>query len=464
MRGSNLRQVPRNVLSTINQLIQIRRKGYLQFLMDNWHAQGDLAKLVIGPVTMYLAVHPDHVRHVAVESRQKYDKRKSYDLVRKLLLGNGLVSSNGELWKRQRKLMSPFFTPRGIEQFTAIMLEDGKNFAERWDKLADQGQPVDMIDEMMKITGAIILKTMFSTRVDPATLEMRNAVEILIRSVTLRSMNFLRLPLWVPTPRNRQYLKARQTVDNYIRGVINKRRSQPQEEWPNDLLTRLMRARDEETGQAMDNQQILDEAITIFFAGHETTARTLSFTWYALSQNPAIAGKLHSELDAVLGEREPTLDDLKQLGYTLQVIKETLRLYPAAPVYIRDAVEDDIIEGQPILAGSPVLLSPYLTQRHPDFWPEPERFDPERWVPEREKARHPYAYHPFAAGQRICLGNNFSLLESHILLAILAARFAPRLVPGHKVELEMAGTLNSKNGLPMIIERKAKQSGKNSVQ
>jgi cytochrome P450 len=213
-----------------------------------------------------------------------------------------------------------------------------------------------------------------------------------------------------------------------------------------------MQARDEETGERMSETLLRDESITTFFAGHETTARTMSATWYALASNPAVTKQLHEELDTVLVDRHPTLEDLHQLPYTLQVIKEVLRLYPPAPVYVRDAVNDDILDGYAIPAGSAVMLSPYYTHRHPEFWENPQQFDPDRWTREREADQHPYAYHPFAAGQRICIGNNFSLLESHILLALLAKRFAPRLAAGYSPQWVMKGVLSTANGLPMLIE------------
>ncbi len=198
-----------------------------------------------------------------------------------------------------------------------------------------------------------------------------------------------------------------------------------------------------------------DESITTFFAGHETTARTLTFAWYALASNPTVAARLQAELDTALGDRTPTVADLHQLPYTLQVIKEVLRLYPPAPFYVRDAVGPDTLEGYPIPTGSAIMMSPYFTHRHPDFWERPLEFDPDRWTPEREAAQHPYAYHPFAVGQRVCIGNNFSLLESHILLALLARKFAPRLKPGFVPRWSMSGTLGTSNGFPMFIERRA---------
>jgi cytochrome P450 len=201
----------------------------------------------------------------------------------------------------------------------------------------------------------------------------------------------------------------------------------------------------------MSESLLRDESITIFFAGHETTARTMTFAWYALAANPHVAAQLYEELDSVLGGRTPATDDLRQLPYTLQVIKEVLRLYPAAPIYARDAIAGDRIDGFDVPAGAAVILSPYYTHRHPDFWEEPERFDPDRWTREKEAMRHHYAYHPFAAGPRICIGNNFSLLESHLLLAVLAQRFAPRLRTGFEPRWVMQGTLGFVGGLPMVI-------------
>lgn len=215
-----------------------------------------------------------------------------------------------------------------------------------------------------------------------------------------------------------------------------------------------MLAKDEETGEPMSEILLRDESITAFFAGHETTARTMSATWYALANNEEAANKLHEELDRVLGDRVPTVEDLYRLPYTLQVVKEVLRLYPAAPFYVRDAVEEDVINGIKIEKGAAIMLSPYYTHRHPDFWEDPLKFDPDRWTPENEAARHRYAYHPFATGKRICIGNNFSLLESHLLLAILGSKFAPKMKAGAAITWEMQGTLGTKEGFPMVIERR----------
>jgi cytochrome P450 len=298
------------------------------------------------------------------------------------------------------------------------------------------------------------LKSMFSTEAAGTVDWVKGDVETMIGFVSSRQMNPFHAPMWMPTPRNRAYYDARTRVHAYIQGVIAQRRAQPPESWPDDLLSRLMQARDEETGEPMSDSLLRDESITIFFAGHETTARTLAFLWHALDENPQVAERLHAEIDSVLGDDAPTIEHLKQLPYTLQVVKETLRLYPAAPLYARDAVTEDDIDGVRVPVGARMIVMPYLTHRHPEFWPDPLRFDPARWEPAEEAARHPYAYHPFAAGQRVCIGNNFSLFESHLLVAMLARRFVLRKVPGHEPQPWMEGTLGSRNGLPMIVARR----------
>ena len=438
-------------VNTWEALQGLRRAGFLDYIGELWQQHGDVFQIEIFNRHMIVAMHPDAVRHVNVVNRQNYEKRQSYDLVRKYVLGQGLLTSNGELWRRQRKLMSPFYTPKGVQAYGEIMLKDGHRLLERWSQMS--GKQVEIGEEMTFVTAAIILRAMFSMEADEAIIGMKNAVETMLGYVSAKQ-NGLPIPSWMPTRANRNYRKVRDMVHAYIHSLITQRRAIPEAEWPNDLLTRLMQAQDEETGERMSEDLLRDEMITTFFAGHETTARTMTFTWYALAKNPHVEERLHAELDAVLSDRTPTLEDLHHLPYTLQVIKEVLRLYPPAPFYIRDAIENDQL-GDFDTQGLPVLMSPYYTHRHPDFWEQPLAFNPDRWTPAQEAKMHPYAYHPFAAGQRVCIGNNFSLLESHILLSLLAREYAPRLVPGFTPKFIMGGTLGTSNGFPMIIEHRA---------
>lgn len=431
------------------------RYGFIGFWDRLWKQYGDFTYVRIGKKLMFLAVHPDVVRYVSIDNKQNYEKRESYKGVRELLLGDGLLTSNGERWKKQRKLMSPFFTPKSIEAYYPIILRDGMEMAERWEKMAGTGQPVDMPEEMMRVTASIILRSMFSTESDQDMVTLKDAIGTMIAFVAQFQGNPLSPPLWVPTPTNRKYRKSKEIVEAFIKRLIDRRRAMPEDQWPEDLLTKLMRARDEQTGQPLSDKTLRDECITIFFAGHETTATTLTFMWYSLAKHPSAARKVQEEIDSVVGTRQPTIDDMKRMPYILQVIKEVLRLYPAAPMYVRDAVGEDEIDGLKVPAGGAILLSPYLTHRHTAFWPDPERFDPDRWLPGCEEERHPNAWHPFAVGQRICLGNNFSLFESHLLAAILAARFVPRAVEGFTPRLDMMGTLRSMNGVSMLIEKRS---------
>ena len=442
---------------TVQALTGLARRGFLDEMGRQWHTHGDLFAVRFGPRKLVVAMHPDAVREVTMTSRRDFDKLGSYDTVRRYLTGDGLVASTGDLWKRQRRLMSRFFTPRGVQAYGDTMLRDALRLTERWDHLADTGERVDMGVEMTELTASIIVAAMFSS--DAAMSGLHRHVATMIGYANSRAAG-LAAPHWAPTPGARRYVAARDAVHGFIEDLIARRRAMPEDRWPSDLLTRLMGARDDETGESMADSLVRDESITMFFAGHETTARTMTATWYALAANPEAAARLHDELDTVLGPagdlgaRPPTLDDLTRFPYTLRVVKEVLRLYPAAPFYVRDAATDTEVTGVPIPAGTAVMLSPYYTHRHPDFWADPEAFDPGRWEPEREATQHPTAYHPFASGERVCIGNHFSLLESHILLAVLAHRFAPRLADGFTPNWRMDGVLSSANGMPMTIARR----------
>ncbi|TKC95229.1 cytochrome P450 [Polyangium fumosum] len=318
----------------------VRTLGFLDFVGKQWREHGDVFQVRIGRRTLVFAMHPDVVERVSVSHRQNYEKLGSYDSVRKYLIGNGIVASNGELWRRQRKLMAPFYTPKGVQAYAELMIRDGARLVERWEALASKGTEVEIAEEMTNVTASIILKAMFSTETMESIHQMKDAVETMLSFVN-DQMAGPTLPMWLPTSKNRKYLAAREMVHRSIRALIAERRGTDEAQWHDDLLSRLMKARDDETGQAMSESLLRDESITTFFAGHETTARTMTFAWYALATNPKVTERLHEELDRVLGGRTPTANELRQLPYTLQVIKEVLRLYPAAPFYARDVVTAD---------------------------------------------------------------------------------------------------------------------------
>jgi cytochrome P450 len=426
----------------------VHARGFLHHAGDLWREHGDSFQTRVGPRRLFFAMHPDAVEHVNVTHRKKFDKVGSYDAVRRYLTGEGLVGSTGDLWRRQRKLLAPFFTPKGIVDYAELMIRDGVRLQERWQHLAQTGAEVEISEEMSAVTASIILRAMFSSQPVGAVEEMKHAIETMIGFVEAKANGFL-LPDWLPTSANRKYRAARDHVHRFIEQLVAERRGMDEAAWPGDLLSRLMKARDEETGATMSEALLRDEAITTFFAGHETTARTMTFAWYELAQNPHVTARLHEELYRVLDGKAPTVDALRKLPYTLHVVKEVLRLHPAAPFYARDAVEDDELCGFEVAAGTCVLLSPYYTHRHPDFWARPEAFDPDRWT--NAPNEHGHAFHPFAGGPRICIGNNFSLLETHLLLAILAHRFMPKLRDGYEARWQMRGVLGLAGGLPMTI-------------
>jgi cytochrome P450 len=428
------------------------QKGMLDFIGGLWQEYGDIFEVKVGPRKLVFVIHPDHVRHVTLTNAPNYEKLESYDPVRKYIVGDGIVTSTGELWKRQRRLMAPFYTPRGVQEFADIMLRDTLVMTERWQQLAAYHTRVEMFDEMALVTASIVLKAIFSTESNRDILHIKEDVETMIDYVGGKAKNPFAMPDWVPTGENTSYRKARERIHDYIDTVLDARLALAESEYPNDLLSKLIMAEDPETGERMSRGLLRDEALTNFFAGYETSARAMSYAWYALASNPDVKAKLHTELDRELGDDIPTLDTLKRLPYTLRVIKETLRLFPPAPMYAKDVVDDDVIADYRVEKGSTIMLFPYFTHRHPDFWVEPLRFEPDRHAPEAEKERHPQAYHPFASGQRVCLGNHFSLLETHIMLAILARRFDPKLLPAYKANFIGETLLEISNGLPMILE------------
>jgi cytochrome P450 len=438
----------------IKNILDLTQKGMMQFVHENWQNHGGIFSVQLGPRQLIMVIHPDYVRHIGITHADHYDKGESYDSVRKYVIGNGLVTSTGDLWKRQRRLMAPFYTPRAVEEFADIFMRDTMTLVERWDKLADENATVEMYDEMALVTASIVLKAIFSTESDDDILAIKECVEIMIGYAGKIAMNPFMLPDWVPTPTNQQFHEAHATVHKYINRVLDERLAMDEAEYPNDLLSKLITAEDPETGERMSRDLLRDEALTNFFAGYETSARSMSHTWYALAMNPDIKAKLHAELDRKLGDEPPTLETLKRLPYTLRTIKETLRLYPPAPMYAKNVMQDDVIDGYHIPEGATVLLLPYFTHRHPDFWDDPLRFDPDRHAPDAERERHPQAYHPFSTGKRICIGNHFSLLETHIMLAILAHRFDPQLAPDYEAHFTMNDLLTIENGLPMRLVRR----------
>jgi cytochrome P450 len=421
-----------------------------QFLLRAHASYGDVVRLRLGPRVAFAIFHPDHVYHVLVKHRENYTKQaRGYNKLRQVV-GNGLLTSEGDFWLRQRRLLQPAFAPAKLAGFADAMVTATEEMSRSWEPAAERGEAIDVADEMMRLTMRIVGETLLGTDVTGEASDVGPALSLVLDEVSRRihtPWNFLeRLPL----AGNRRYERALQTLNRSVQKIINEHRAEPAKS--EDLLTMLMAARDEETDSKMSDQQLRDEVMTFFLAGHETTAKALTWTFYLLSKHVEVRSRLEREIDTVLSGRPATAEDLPKLSYAKQVVQESMRLFPPVWGLARMTMQDDQIGDVTIPGGSPVLISQYVTHRHRGFWENPEGFDPDRFLPGRSEGRHPYAYFPFGAGPRICIGNHFAMLESVLILATIASRWSLNLIPGRPVIPESRVTLRPKHGLFMSAE------------
>ena len=437
----------------LGNLIAFRNKGMIEYFSDAWRTYGDIVRFQMGPIENYLLAKPDYVHYILVKNHTNYTKGVSMKKL-KLSLGEGLFASEGSLWRRQRQLMQPLFTPRSINSFADVMVEDIEAMLQRWETPSASHTPVDINQEMMRLAMGIIGRTMFNISIDQEAMQAASAFAYVLEFVSQQTIRFVDIPMFIPTKANRRFNASMRILDEFIYNIIAKRRQDPKAIEQNDLLALLMRARDPETGEPMSDKQLRDEVITIFFAGHETTAQALTWTWFLLAQHPHEEAKYHAELDKTLNGRAPNIDELELLPYTRMVIDESMRLYPPILLFAREALEPDLIDGYHIPAGAMITLSQYITHRHPDYWDRPEVFNPENFTPERMAARPRYAYFPFGGGQRVCIGNNFALLEMALALSMIGQRYQLRLVPGQNIQPKMVGTLRPNGPVIMTLEHR----------
>ncbi len=420
----------------------------LNFMVD-LVKYGPVAKFRAGPASFIQISSPEGIQHVLVSNNANYDKQASAFAPLRDLIGSGLLLSDGDFWRNQRRLMQPVFHTKKIQAFVDMMVEEIATLLDHWEQVAASGQIINIQQEMMRLTLSIITHALFSQRIGDENGTIGTDLTILLEDNIYRFDHPFYPPRNFPTPRNRRYQQAKTRVYAVIDSLIESRRSTIGEH--NDLLDLLMVAQDEETGQGMSTKQLRYELVTLFIAGHETTALLLSWAFYLLAQHPEARARLHDEAMQVLNGRIPGLADLPDLKYTRMVMDETLRQYPPAWLTNRRAINTDEIEGYPIPAGAELTISPYATHHDPALWPDPFRFDPERFTPEQSAGRHRYAYFPFGAGPRVCIGNNFAVLEAQLILAAAAQRFCLDLVPGRPVEMEALITLRPKDGPWMTV-------------
>lgn len=430
----------------LSTIFALRRDplGWLERISAQY---GDLARLRVGPYRLVVVNHPDLVHEVLVAKDASFVKGRALDQARDVF-GQGLLTSEGEFHKRQRRLIQPAFHRRRIEAYADSMASDAAAAAERW----RDGETFDAAREMMRLTLRIVVRSLFNVDVeDRSAREVGRALDALVAAFSLAPLPGARLLQRLPIPPFRRARQARETLDALVYRMIAERR---RTEGGEDLLSLLLAARDEEGGGGMDDRQVRDEVLTLFLAGHETTANALAWSWYLLASHPEAEARLHAEVDAVLGDRLPRAADLPSLPYTRKVLAESMRLYPPAWAVSRKAVEPVTIGGHPFPAGTGVLAAQWLMHRDPRWFEDPLSFQPERWTEDFEARLPKLAYFPFGGGPRICIGMGFAWMEGVLLLATLGRRWKMRLVPGRPIEPSARITLRPKDGVWVTLSRR----------
>ncbi|MFD7122331.1 cytochrome P450 [Streptomyces sp. NPDC059922] len=406
---------------------------------------------------MVMLNHPDYIRHVLVDKSEQYDKNAAVFKIARPVLRDGLIATpDMKLWRRQRRMMAPYFTPRTVSNFARNMTDETTSMLGRWEERSDPAAALDVTDEFGQLALRIVSKSLFNAEVGDAAQAFERAFQ-LANTVLGDFFSFPFPPLGFPTPSHVRLRRAIDRMDGFVSGFISERLAQGVEagEEP-DLLSLFLGAVDENDGKGMDLEQLHHEVLNICVGAYETTTNTLAWAFYLLARHPEVERKLHAEVDGVLGERTvPAFEDLPELTYTRMIVDEVLRIYSPAYQLMRRAREDDVIDGYRVPAGTQVLVNSYLLHRHPDFWEDPERFDPERFGAEEIAKRPRHAYVPFGSGPRVCLGKHFALTEICLAMAAIARRYrlvsppgAPEVLPDALI------TLHPKGGVHLRLERR----------
>jgi cytochrome P450 len=427
------------------------RRDAVGTLMRGWRKYGD-AVLLRGPrpfFPIHLFAHPDQVKYFLQDNYSNYPGRTVVTGKFREVVGDGLVTTDGELWASQRRLTQQAFQRDRLNALAGLMVGATDEMLDEWEKRAQRGEPVDVQSEMMRLILRILAASLFGadTRRDAARIEHAVAVQAKWLNEELAGVT---VPLSVPIPRHRRFLEQRRALAEVVDSLIAERRRSGEDK--GDFLSMLLEAEDPETGEKMSDRAVKDQVKTFLIAGHETTATTLGWTFSLLSKYPDAARRVQDEVSSALDGRAPTPDDTKSFPYMAMVLHESLRLYPPLWAFARTPLEDDEVDGYRVPAGRTVLLSPYITHRHPEFWDDPEGFDPERFTPERSEGRPRFAYFPFSGGPRGCIGFPFAMLELHLVLPRILQRFRLSLVPGHPVVPESAISLRQKHGALMTLD------------
>lgn len=417
-----------------------------EFMLRNAVEYGDIVKFRVLHLDFYLVVRPEYTQELLITHHDRLIKSPRDVAILSKFLGKSILVTDGAYHKRQRKLVQPAMHTNRIQHYANTMVDYTLRMLDNW---AD-GSELQIEKAMSQLTMEIVAKSLFDADISGQGGQIGEAIDTLqqIAGLDFRVQNII--PDWLPLRRNRNRAEAGATLDRLIRQIISERRASGEDK--GDLLSMLLLSEDE-TGARMTDQEARDEAVTLFAAGHETTANALSWTWYLLSQHPEIEARLQAEVDTVLGDRPATFQDLPQLRYTGMIVKESLRLYPPAWVLnAREALEDIRIDGYTIPKGGSIFVAPYAVHRNPAYFADPLRFDPERFSPENEKRIPRYAYFPFGGGPHICIGNSFALMEAQLILATIAQRVSLSLLPNQVVDIDPQVTMGPKNGVRMQVQ------------
>lgn len=412
---------------------------------------GDVYTLNLGMMSVVMTNRPEHAQYILRDNAKNYAKGGAmWDAVRPLV-GNGLVLSEGDFWLRQRRMMQPFFHRQQLGKMAELMVSAIEDGMKDWDSAAASGEPFNIASAFSGVTMKVIMKTTFGGDIDEAEIENMSREMTYALDFVLPNMITSKIPGWVPVPGRKRNQEALEKIDAFIYRIIEKRRQN--QVVSGDLLSMLVQMVDDETNTEMSNQQIRDEAVTLFVAGYETTALTLAWCVHFLTQQPEIAERLYTEVDQALGIEPPTFETLMRLPYTRMILQEAMRLNPPAFWIPRTAVEDDDIDGYKINAGDMVAVVIYGIHHNPDVWENPEKFDPERFSPENSERRNQFAWLPFGAGQRLCLGRDFAMMEGALALAMLTQRYHLKATD-HVAKAALSATLRTKDGVWVGLEKR----------
>lgn len=428
--------------SLLNRLVGNR----LALLSQAAAEYGDAVRISIGPKVLYFFNSPEYAKHVLTDNAANY--HKGIGLVQaKRAIGDGLLTSDGPLWRKQRKMIQPVFQAKRIAQQAGVIAAEADQLVQRLHRHAGAG-PIDITQEMTGLTLGVLGQALLDADLS-AYAGVGHSFEAVQDQAMFEMVTLGMVPMWVPLPKQLRFRKARETLERVVDGLVADRLARGT--GGDDVMSRLISSTRQEADPEVGRRRMRDELVTLLLAGHETTASTLSWTFFLLDRHPGVWQRLHDEAVEVLGDRPPEYEDLHQLTYTSMVIEEVMRLYPPVWILPRVAQADDEIGGYHIPAGSDVVVSPYTMHRNPRLWTDPERFDPERFNPARTSTRSSYAYIPFGAGPRFCVGNHLGMMEAVFVLASVVRRLRLATQPGYRVVPEPMLSLRVRGGLPMLV-------------